>query len=318
MEPTFPVFAPVSPQAESIRNLFVEVLIICGGVFAVVSVLICIALWRFRDRSALPTQTFGDRRKEIYWLAGPVVIVLWIGAIAVKLILTLNAMPPHYAGIDPRGDGVVDVVVTGHQWWWEVEYPGLSIVSANEIHVPIGKKLRVEVRSDDVIHCFWVPQVARKIDAIPGQENYIWLEANEPGVYQGRCAEFCGTQHAWMNFQVIAHAPEDYQQWQASEGTSASAPEEGLASAGAALFAKLTCSQCHAVSGTAADQDFAPDLTHVASRRQLGAGAIDNSAENLRKWLADPQSIKPGCKMPNFELSDVELDGLVAYLETRR
>jgi cytochrome c oxidase subunit 2 len=319
MPSTLPVFEPASPQAEAIRDLFVQVLAISAAIFTIVAGLICLALWRFRAREALPDQDFGSHRKEIAWLAGPVIIVLWIGAISAKLVLTFNAVPPLYASANPNSPGNgVDLIVIGHQWWWEIRYPESGIVSANEIHIPAGRKLRVKLQSADVIHCFWVAQLARKMDAIPGLENYLWLEASQPGTYQGRCAEFCGTQHAWMNFKVIAHAPEDYEQWKSLEQSVPLSPESDLAADGQRLFMNLTCSQCHAISGTAAGGTYAPDLTHLASRAELGAGVIANSPENLRAWLRNPQALKPGCKMPNFKLSREQLDQLVAYLETLR
>ncbi|GAA4420958.1 cytochrome c oxidase subunit II [Bremerella cremea] len=316
MQSTFPVFDPASPQAESIRDLFVQVLFISAGIFGIVAVLICVALYKFRAREDVPKQDFGSHRREIAWMAGPVIIVLWIAAISIKLMLTINALPVQYAKGGEHSDDRVDLIVTGHQWWWEVEYVGTDVVSANEIHIPTGKKLRVELRSADVIHCFWVAQLTRKMDAIPGHTNYVWLEANGPGVYQGRCAEYCGTQHAWMNFLVIAHDPDDYEAWVQRESSEPAPPSNELAEKGKAVFMDLTCSQCHAISGTPAQEDFAPNLTHLASRRQIGAGVIENSKENLHTWLANPQAIKPGCKMPNFKLSDEQLDQLVAYLET--
>lgn len=274
MPSTFPVFDPASPQAESIRDLFVQVLFISAVIFAIVSGLICMALVKFRSQETLPAQDFGSHKREIAWIVGPVIVVVWIAAISIKLILTVNALPAQYAQGEAASDNEVDIFVTGHQWWWEVEYAGSGIVSANEIHIPTGKKLRVKLQSHDVIHSFWVPQLSRKMDAIPGHENYVWLEADTPGVYQGRCAEYCGTQHAWMNFQVIAHDPSDFAAWQQQEETIAPTPTTGLAAAGAELFMKLTCSQCHAISGTDAKEDFAPNLTHLASRREIGAGAI--------------------------------------------
>jgi len=311
-----PVFAPASPQAEAIRDLFVQVLLISAGIFAIVAGLICVALWKFREVSDLPAQDFGSHRKELAWMVGPVIIVIWIAAISAKLVLTLNASPPLYAGSEAAQTDDVDLIITGHQWWWEVEYPGTDIISANEIHIPTGKKLRVELRSADVIHCFWVPELTRKMDAIPGWENYVWLQADREGTFQGRCAEFCGTQHAWMNFQVIAHAPDDYEQWKQRESATPEAPAAGLASEGQQLFTQLTCSQCHAIEGTEATRAYAPNLTHLASRNTLGGGVINYSPENLRTWLQNPQALKPGCKMPNFRLSEEHLDRLVAYLDT--
>ena len=319
-----PVFEPASPQAEAIRDLFVQVLVISAGIFMIVAGLICVALWRFSARKQLPEQDFGSHKKEIAWMVGPVIIVLWIAAVSAKLILTLNAVPPLYASPQPQGnagaedaaDADVDLIVTGHQWWWEIRYPEAGIVSSGEVHIPTGKKLRVKLQSADVIHCFWAPQLARKMDAIPGHENYLWLEASKPGVYQGRCAEYCGTQHAWMNFRVVAHTPEEFERWKARETGTPPPPDNEPAVAGRQLFMTLTCSQCHAIAGTEATARFAPDLTHLASRGELGSGVIDNTPENLRKWLKNPQALKPGCKMPNFKLSDGQLDQLTAYLET--
>lgn len=308
----FPVFDPASPQTEAIRDLFVQVLWISGAIFAIVSGLICVALWKFRSRETLPTQDFGSHRKEFAWIVGPVIVVLWIAAISAKVVLTYNAVPQAH----PPGQQDADLIVTGHQWWWEIRYAGTDVVSANEIHIPTGKRLRVKLSSADVIHSFWVARLARKMDAIPGRDNYIWLQADSPGVYKGRCAEFCGTQHAWMNFEVHAHQPDDYEDWLNKEKVTPPMPTEPLAVAGREAFLSLTCSQCHAIAGTGADQAIAPDLTHVASRTALGAGVVTNTPDHLREWLKDPSALKPGCKMPNFKLTDEQLDQLVAYLET--
>ncbi|HBV65570.1 MAG TPA: cytochrome c oxidase subunit II [Rhodopirellula sp.] len=311
---SFPVFDPASPQAEAIRDLFVQVLFISGGVFSIVAGLICIALFRFRSKDKLPTQDFGSHRKEMAWIVAPVIVVLWIAAISAKLILTFNAVPQAH----PPGEQVADLIVTGHQWWWEIEYAGTDIISANELHIPTGKRLRVQLSSADVIHSFWVARLARKMDAIPGRENFIWLQADEPGVYQGRCAEFCGTQHAWMNFLVHAHDPDEYEEWLSNEKVVPPPPVEPSAIAGRKTFLSLTCSQCHAIAGTGADRSIAPDLTHLASRSELAAGVLSNTPENLRSWLKNPAAFKPGCKMPDFKLTDQQLDDLVAFLETLR
>ncbi|MAI70673.1 MAG: cytochrome c oxidase subunit II [Rhodopirellula sp.] len=309
---SFPVFDPASPQAEAIRDLFVQVLWISGGIFSIVAGLICISLFKFRSKGKLPNQEFGSHRKEIAWIVAPVIVVLWIAAISAKLVLTFNAVPQAH----PPGEQVADLIVTGHQWWWEIEYAGTDVVSANEIHIPTGKRLRVQLSSADVIHSFWVARLARKMDAIPGRENFIWLEADEPGVYQGRCAEFCGTQHAWMNFLVHAHEPEEYEEWLSKEKVVPPVPTEPKALAGRKTFLSLTCSQCHAIAGTRADRSIAPDLTHLASRGELAAGVLKNTPKNLRLWLKNPAAFKPGCKMPDFKLTDQQLDDLVAYLET--
>jgi len=181
-----------------------------------------------------------------------------------------------------------------------------------------NKKFRVQVSSDDVIHCFWVPQLGRKIDAIPGRDNFIWLQASQPGSYQGRCSEYCGAQHAWMNFKVYAVTDAEFDEWVASEQLANKQPKllSPLANSGKQFFFQATCPQCHTIYGTPAEATIGPDLTHFARRKEIGAGVIENTPENLALWLKDPQALKPGCKMPDFKLSDEHLKQLVAYLET--
>ncbi len=312
MESAFPVFEPASPQADAIYHLFVQVLAISGVIFAIVAGLIVVAIYRFRARAdEIPEQDFGSERKEMFWMVGPVIILLWLGAITAKLVLTIDAVPKAH----PAGTTDADLVITGHQWWWEIHYVDAGLTGANEVHIPTGTKIRVQLASADVIHCFWVPQLARKMDVIPGRENYIWLEAREAGVYQGRCAEYCGTQHAWMNFLVVAHSPEDYAAWIKGERIEPVAPTEPLAVAGKKLFMTATCVACHAIEGTEAVASIGPDLTNLASRTQIGGGVIANSPENLALWLENPQALKPGCKMPNFKLNQQQIKQLVAYLE---
>lgn len=316
MPSAVPVFQPESPQAQAMYDLFVDVLWISAAIFALMTGLIMIALIRGRRRSQLPTQDFGSPRHEIFWMVGPTFVVLWLAAISAKLILAMNAVPQVHPPEDDAAD--VELTVTGHQWWWEISYNGSGVISANEIYIPVAKKIRVELRSADVIHCFWVPQLARKMDVIPGRDNYIWLEANTPGVYQGRCAEYCGTQHAWMNFKVYAVTPDDYEKWLAGEEVVPAEPAEREtdAVAGRQLFFAQTCVNCHTIQGTAATATIGPDLTYIARRKELAGGAIENSPDNLRLWLKNPQAIKPGCKMPNFKLTDPQVRQVVAYLES--
>ncbi len=314
MDISFPVFQPESPEAQAIFDLFVAVLWISAGIFIIVTGLIVIALIRGRVRVDLPKQDFGSHRREILWMVGPIIIVLWIGVISMKLILTMNAYPKVHPPHDAPADA--ELIVIGHQWWWEVRYNHSGRVGANEIHIPVGKKIRVEVQSADVIHSFWVPQLGRKIDAIPGRNNFIWLEASRPGEYQGRCAEFCGNQHAWMNFTVYAHDPKEYAQWQHDENVTLASVTESAAEAGEKLFFSQTCVNCHTIDGTAATMTIGPNLTHIARRKEIGGGVLQNSPDNLRRWLKNPQAIKPGCKMPNFNLSDEQVQQLAAYLES--
>jgi cytochrome c oxidase subunit 2 len=311
---SFPVFQPESPEAQAIYDLFVAVLWISAGIFIIVAGLICIALVRGRASVALPKQDFGSHRREILWIAGPIIIVLWIGAISAKLILTINAYPQVDSPQDIGSDSELSVI--GHQWWWEIRYNDSGRVAANEIHIPVGKKIRVAVKSADVIHSFWVPQLGRKIDAIPGRNNFVWLQASRPGAYQGRCAEFCGNQHAWMNFTVFAHNPEEYERWEVGGQVIPVSVKDTEAAAGERLFFAQTCVNCHAIDGTPAVTSIGPNLTHVSSRKEIGGGILQNTPANLRRWLKNPQAIKPGCKMPNFNFTDEQVHQLASYLES--
>lgn len=316
MEPTIPVFQPESPEALAISHLFLEVLLISAVIFAIVAGLILVAILRGRKHHGLPKQEYGDHRREIAWMVGPVLVVFWIMAISANLILAMNAVPKAHPPREEDADAELRIV--GHQWWWEVFYTGTGVVGANEVHIPINMRIRVKLESADVVHCFWVPQLARKMDVIPGRDNYIWLAASRPGVYQGHCAEYCGNQHAWMNFKVYAHEPEQYEQWLAGEDVVPDSPTESAALAGEQEFFSRTCSNCHTIQGTAATGFIGPNLTHIARRKELGGGVLQNSTENLRRWLKNPQQFKPGCKMPNFKLTDEQVQNVVAYLESFR
>jgi cytochrome c oxidase subunit 2 len=307
---TMPVLDPASPNAARIRDLFFVVFLICCVIFVAMSALILISLIRFRGDST-PMQDFGRRRSEVVWAMPPVLIVFALSAVSTKLILSIMAMPTSQVS----EAGNADLVVVGHQWWWEVRYPARGVVTANEIHIPVGRKLRVRVETADVIHSFWVPQLGPKMDMIPGHPNFVWLEADRAGVYDGACAEFCGDQHAWMRFMVVAEPVPQYEAWLAQQAQPASTPAGALAEAGRRFYFAQTCANCHAIKGTGAVANAAPDLTHVASRTQLAAGVIPNTPQNLARWLRNPQAIKPGCQMPNFTLDDERLTQLVAYLE---
>jgi len=208
------------------------------------------------------------------------------------------------------------MVVSGHQWWWEVRYPAANAITANEIHIPTGKEVLIGIEAADVIHDFWVPRLGRKIDAIPGRRNFIWIRAEESGYYQGACAEYCGAQHAWMRFRVVAQPPEAYDSWLNGQAAAAVPPAGGDAKAGLKRFGELTCANCHNIRGLNPQKQYGPDLTHVASRKMLAAERIENTPENLKNWLRQPNLIKPACQMPNLKLSDNDLTALTALLES--
>jgi cytochrome c oxidase subunit 2 len=244
-----------------------------------------------------------------------------VGGVAVPLailvvlfVLTLSTLPSVSA--PGRGDGDLVVEVVGRQYWWEVGYPDHGLVTANEIHIPTGTPVELRVRTADVIHSFWVPRLNRKIDMIPGRTNRILVRAEEPGVYRGQCAEFCGLAHAQMAFLVVAEAPSVFEAWLAGETGDAAAPASGSAALGQEVFLNSSCVSCHAIRGTSASATVGPDLTHVAGRRWLAAGTIPNTRGNLGGWIVDPQSIKPGNKMPPTNLSGPELQALLDYLES--
>ncbi len=210
----------------------------------------------------------------------------------------------------------VDVI--GHQWWWEVRYPGTAAVTANEIHIPVDTRVNVVATTADVIHSFWVPQLARKIDEVPGRQNRVLLYASRPGRYRGQCAEFCGFQHANMALFVIAQPRAAYEAWLANMAAPAVPPATPVAQAGQKLFIANQCASCHEIRGTSARGLIGPDLTHLATRRTLAGAEIRNTPVELRAWIADPQGIKDGSRMPNLGLSSTEYDQIAAYLEGLR
>ena len=304
------VLSPRSPLAAAISNLMLPTFYLLGAIFLLVLFLVGWALIRYRGRPGdpEPRQDFGSPRLEIAWTIGPTLIVV------VLAIVSLSAMrgsdPPIPDGRQP------DLVIVGHQWWWEVHYPASGVITANEIHIPVGLPLLVQLESADVIHDFWMPRLARKMDAVPGHPNRMWLQADTPGSYLGACAEFCGNEHAWMLLRAIAESQSDFDSWQAAQLQVPPTPTQGEAAAGARLFASRTCINCHAISGTAGDRAFAPNLTHLTTRQTIGAGVVENTPANLAAWLHDPDSFKPSSNMPNLQLSKSEVAALVAYLES--
>ena len=313
-------FDPHSPEAQAISSLFVQTLIVCAVIGGLVTLLVGVCIVRFRAsrRPREPEQIHGHQSLEIGWTVVPLVIVVGL------VILSARAM----AASDPPPSREPDVVVVGHQWWWEARYAN-GAITANEIHIPAGKDVLVRVESADVIHDFWVPQLGRKIDAIPGHPSFIWLQADVPGTYAGACAEYCGSEHAWMRITVVADPPAAYDVWLAHELEAAPSPATDAAARGRAAFRGKTCIKCHAIGGAAElpstaggevppPSRVAPDLTHLAERRTLGAGVIANDPEDLARWLREPDVVKPASHMPNLNLTTDEVNDLVAYFETLR
>ncbi|HET7586278.1 MAG TPA: cytochrome c oxidase subunit II [Gemmatimonadaceae bacterium] len=282
-----------------------------GAVVVASTVAMLVALFRARRTDEAPERIPVDRTR---W------VVVW-GVVIPAIILagtflwgthTLAALSAS------RTANALTVEVIGHRWWWEIRYPGTGVVTANEIHIPTGRHVRLLVRSADVIHSVWVPQLGGKIDVVPGTVNRRWVEADQPGVYRGTCAEYCGAQHAHMGLLVVAEAPATFAAWVRQESRPAPAPRDSAAVHGERVFLASPCVTCHTIRGTPARGAVGPDLTHLASRRTLAAGAIPNTKGALGAWVVNAQGIKPGSLMPAVPLTGAELQAMLAYLEQLR
>jgi cytochrome c oxidase subunit 2 len=305
-------FTPYSPQAQAITTAFLLVLTVAALIFLVVAAGVVYSAVRYRSRGLAttePRQIFGSRKLEVLWTVVPLLIVTGLFIVSVRAIVLIDA--PQDFTRPP------DLVITGHQWWWEARYPN-GVIVPWDIHIPISRRLLARIESADVIHDFWVPDLARKMDAVPGRPSFIWLEADAPGTYAGTCSEFCGAEHAWMRFRVIAEPELSFEAWVARQAQPETVPQ-GSAVEGARLFQTKKCADCHAVSGTGAVSGAkGPSLAHLASRETLGGGISRNTPENLMLWLTDPQLAKPGNRMPNTPLTADERRTLLTYLESLR
>lgn len=291
--------------------------ILLGIAAAVVLVVTALVLAGSRRRKAPGADLVGREGDGLRWIVvGGVVVPSIILLLVLVLTVATQAAIATPVGAD------LTVRVTGHQWWWEVRYldrsPSLIATTANEIHIPVGRAVRLEVVTGDVIHSFWIPELAGKTDLIPGQENAMWLEADRPGVYYGQCAEYCGLQHARMAMEVVADPPEVFARWLAHQRAPAESSARSDAAAGAKVFASTACALCHTVRGTLAGGRLGPDLTHVAGRRMIAAGTVPNTRGNLLGWIENPQAFKPGTLMPAVPLDGGQLDDLAAYLQSLR
>ncbi len=288
---------------------------ITGAVFIVVTALLLFVIIRYRARRAddasEPPQIYGSNQIELAWtvIPGLIVVVLFL-ATARVLFAVQGALKPPSA---------LDVTVIGHQFWWEFRYPKLGIVTANELHVPVSNPNHptptyLKLMSADVDHSFWVPQLGGKTDLIPNHINEMWIDPLKPGLYLGQCAQFCGVEHAKMLLRVYVDTPDQFVAWIANQHQPGN--QEPQAAVGRHVFETLSCMNCHTVEGTAATGRFGPDLTHLMSRSTIGSGIAVNNPDNLRDWIKDPDHLKKGCLMPAMQLSDGQLNPLVAYLST--
>jgi cytochrome c oxidase subunit 2 len=305
---------PKSPQSRDIATLWWWMFAVAAIVF-LGAVAMLIYGWIRRGRRGLPV--FGEsERAEI-----ALVIVFGIAIPAVVLISLFFASNVYVLGktdAPSPSSSAMTIRVTGHQWWWEVHYPGTTAVTANEIHIPARTQINVVTDSADVIHSFWVPQLNRKIDVIPGRQNRVGLYADHPGIYRGQCAEFCGLQHAHMAFYVVADTPARFRTWLSNMAANAVPPAGPAQLAGQQAFLSSQCASCHTIRGTSARGRIGPDLTHLQSRTTIAALTLPNTTSFLAQWIRDPQHFKPGNKMPGLNLTDQQVNSIVAYLRSLR
>jgi cytochrome c oxidase subunit II len=322
------MFDPVSPPAESIRNVAILALAVTGFIFVIVEGVLLYCLIHFRRSRRLyagePPQIYGSMPIEIAWTVGPLLIVFVLVLVTARSLWEINVDAPA-----PRpGDNALFVTVIGRQWWWEYTYDHYNgreygFTTANELHIPAGDgtaahPVYLTLKSADVCHSYWVPRLAGKTDLIPGRTNHMWFQTDSPGLYVGQCAEFCGSQHANMLLRVVVDPPDEFAKWLDHEKDGAAELPQGdsRAQEGRVLYLKQSCVNCHRIRGVADKGTYAPDLTHLMRRKTLASGMIENNEDNLKAWVRNPQKIKAGCLMPAFGLSDAETDQIAAYLET--
>jgi cytochrome c oxidase subunit 2 len=342
---------PAGPVAQKEFNLYALVFWIAVAVFILVEGMLLLFIIKYRHKKGRePSQVHGNTRLEIGWTLAPALILAVISVPTVTTIFELAQKPSGH---------ILNVSAVGHQWWWEFDYPGAKITTANELHIPVNVPVYVKLCSygatgssegkpwpangtmpvgsgpvqgepctdklnsigNAVIHSFWVPRLAGKQDVVPGHTNTVTIEASQPGVYYGQCAEYCGWSHAFMRFRVIAESQSDYDAWVAGQQQDAATPVDGsLASKGAATFGAtgssgVGCIACHTVSGTTAAGIGAPNLTHFASRQCFAGCTLARTDANIARWLQNPAAVKPGSFMPNYHLTPDQINELVAYLQ---
>ena len=315
-DPNQNVLQPAGPQAAHVKDLWDLTLLICTLVFIAILAAVGVALTRQRARGStaptLATQLGPERGVHRSVATAVAASVLLLLGLIVASVFTDRAMARL-----PLRDAL-HIEVTANQWWWEARYddaePARMFTTANELHVPVGRPVILTLKSNDVIHSLWVPNLSGKKDLIPGRSSTLQLQADQAGSYRGQCAEFCGYQHAFMAFLVVADPPDRYGAWADHQRAPAAEPNGPDQARGREVFMSTTCVMCHSIQGTDASANHAPDLTHLADRRTIAAGTLPNTAEDLARWIRNPQQIKPGANMPASDLPDEDLKQLVAYL----
>ncbi len=302
------------PSARTLADMFWIFVSVLATVWVLTMIALVLALRRRRAADADPLET--DSRTE-----RRMTVTISV-AIALTLVTVVSLTGLSYAAqkvLFAHKDGALTLLVTGQQWWWKVTYedpqPSRVFTTANEIHIPVGEPVLIKLESSDVIHSFWVPSLTGKMDAITGRQNQIQIQADRPGTYRGQCAEFCGLQHAHMGMLVIAEPKEDFERWRAQQASFAMPPNDPERQRGMEVFLSRPCIMCHQIRGTDAGGKVAPDLTHVGSRRYIGAGTLETTRGNIAAWIVDPHGVKPGVNMPTIQLEPDEVQLLASYLE---
>lgn len=300
---------PVADLATRIDDLFRSIFWWAVVVFVVVEGLLVYVIFRYRERDGdeRPEPVHGNALLEIGWTLAPAVILVLIAIPTIQTIWEVDR--------PPEGNPL-HVEVVAHQWWWEIEYPELDVQTANELRVPVGRTVQLTLTSADVIHSFWVPRIGGKRDMIPGKETMLWFTVDSAGTYPGQCAEFCGMSHALMKMELVAEDSADFRAWVDRMREPADEPGTELAGQGREAFLNSVCISCHTVEGTRAGGTIGPDLTHIASRGQIAAGILENTPENMTRWIKNPQQIKPGNLMQIPEMDDETIRSIVAYLQS--
>jgi len=311
------ILAPAGTPAQSVFGLSMLVIGITTAIFLVVAGLLLYALIRYRhrpfDKNALeePAQIYGSNQIELSWTVIPILIVVMLFLATARVIYTTEHASKPVASLE--------VTVIGHQFWWEYRYPTLGIVTANELHIPVSEAgssspTYLTMSSADTNHSFWIPRLAGKMDLIPNRVNTMWIDAREPGLYLGQCAQYCGTQHAKMLLRVYADTPAQFAAW--VERQRNPALRDDTLSEGRTVFEHNACVSCHTIAGTIATGRFGPDLSHLATRDTIASGSVPNTAQNLRAFVDDPAHFKPGALMPPMHLNAHDLDAVTQYLGT--
>ena len=304
----------LEPETEygwKIQHLFELILWLAAFVFVVVEGALLYTIWRYRARpgQGRPRQIHGNTRLEIAWTIAPAVVLAVIAVPTIQTIFAIGGPPPTDS---------LQVEVIGHQWWWEFRYPQLNVVTANEVHMPAGKNVSFDLKSADVIHSFWFPRLGGKRDVVPTHTYHLWLDApQQPAEYFGQCAEFCGASHANMRMRAFVDSQANFDAWVKNQLAPATPPAPQVAN-GSEIFQRSACIGCHTISGTNARGEVGPNLTHVGSRKSIAAGVLENTPQEMTRWIEDPEAIKPGAKMPAFKgaMSDDDIAAVVAYLQS--